>query len=347
MNDPVAPPFSSKRNGSKYDFVKVKILLRGHSYILSRFLVQRMLALILVGYRDSLKIALALKKRLVDANRFEVTHEDMEAELFALIEEFGYDDLHIRRYRMMSRFHHQRVPLLVTLSGTGCTSKSTLASQLAERLNLSHSVQTDVIHRLMRLMEAERDGKPVPALEPLWSRDYASPELMLADHRRDSELVRRGVAEDLNNCLKNGKSMIMEGTHVLPSVFFDQTEVREAEAEGSGREGSGAAGVGDPKRKFSITLRDIPIEAQQSAIIVPFLLVLPRSDQRPLLDHWGGCKLSTVSLDKQLDMLEVLQHDLEIQAKGIIKIVVDLSRPEETLNRMHAEVLARIEERDF
>lgn len=335
----------SKRNGSKYDFVKVKVLLRGHSYILSRFLVQRMLALILVGYRDSLKIALALKKRLVDANRFEVTHEEMEAELFSLIEEFGYGPLHIRRYRMMSRFHHQRVPLLVTLSGTGCTSKSTLASQLAERLNLSHSVQTDVIHRLMKLMGAVRDGKPPPALEPLWSRNHADRAQMLADHYQDARLVRRGVAEDLNNCLKNGKSMIMEGTHVVPSVFFDQTEV-DVEA-GEGAEGAGGGGTSPAGKRMLITLKDVPMEAQRSAIIVPFLLVLPRSEQRPLLDHWGGCKNSDVSIDEQLAMLEDLQSDLQVQAKGIIQITVDLARPENTLNRMHAEVLARIEERDF
>jgi hypothetical protein len=35
------------------------------------------------------KAALALKKRLVDAGAFDVGQEDMEAELFAVLEELG------------------------------------------------------------------------------------------------------------------------------------------------------------------------------------------------------------------------------------------------------------------
>ena len=57
-----------------------------------------------------------------------------------------------RRYRMMTRFHHRRVPLLVTVSGTGCSAKSTIAAELAEVLNLSHVVQTDVAVRLSGAM---------------------------------------------------------------------------------------------------------------------------------------------------------------------------------------------------
>jgi ABC-type uncharacterized transport system YnjBCD ATPase subunit len=41
---------------------------------------------------------------------------------------------------MMTRFHHRRVPLLITIGGTGCCGRSTLAALLGEVLNLSHVV---------------------------------------------------------------------------------------------------------------------------------------------------------------------------------------------------------------
>ena len=46
-------------------------------------------------------------------------------------------------------FHHQRIPLVVLIGGAACVGKSTLATQLAERLNLSSVLQTDVVYALM------------------------------------------------------------------------------------------------------------------------------------------------------------------------------------------------------
>lgn len=58
-------------------------------------------------------------------------------------------DVHLERYRMITRFHHQRVPLIVFIAGTGCIGKSILATQLAERLNLPSVLQTDLVHEMI------------------------------------------------------------------------------------------------------------------------------------------------------------------------------------------------------
>ena len=58
---------------AKYDYIKVKIWIDEHYYIFSRFLLSRMLTLTNVKKKDSTKICLELKKRLVDANIFEIT----------------------------------------------------------------------------------------------------------------------------------------------------------------------------------------------------------------------------------------------------------------------------------
>lgn len=71
--------------------LQVRVWLRGgqHYYVLSRFLVARTLSAAAVPPAKARKAALALKKRLVDAGVLDVGQEDMEAELFAVLEELG------------------------------------------------------------------------------------------------------------------------------------------------------------------------------------------------------------------------------------------------------------------
>jgi hypothetical protein len=44
-------------------------------------------------------------------------------------------------FLLKCRFHHQRVPLVILVCGTACTGKSTIATQLAQRLNLPNVLQ--------------------------------------------------------------------------------------------------------------------------------------------------------------------------------------------------------------
>ena len=82
-------PKKHKHSSSKYDFVKVRVWLkdgdssrdaadsREHYYVLSRFLVSRVLTVTQMTYRDSIRLALELKKHLVDrqASPTHSTHE--------------------------------------------------------------------------------------------------------------------------------------------------------------------------------------------------------------------------------------------------------------------------------
>ena len=95
----------SKRqhNASKYDFVKVRVWLsEEHYYVLSRFLVSRMLTATLIKRNHAIRIALELKKRLVDRNLLDLTQANMEAVLFSILETYGYGETNRHLYKMMS-----------------------------------------------------------------------------------------------------------------------------------------------------------------------------------------------------------------------------------------------------
>ena len=57
-----------RKTYSKYDLVKVKVYLDDHFYIFSRFLISRILTLIMVKEKDAIRMTLDVKKRLVEMN---------------------------------------------------------------------------------------------------------------------------------------------------------------------------------------------------------------------------------------------------------------------------------------
>ena len=46
---------------------------------------------------------------------------EMEEVLFQIMHSRGFTDTYVRRFRMVTRFHLQRRPLVIFISGTACT----------------------------------------------------------------------------------------------------------------------------------------------------------------------------------------------------------------------------------
>ncbi|XP_017243732.2 uncharacterized protein LOC108215698 isoform X1 [Daucus carota subsp. sativus] len=221
MNIP-AVRFSTRNASSKYDFVKVKVWLgdnADHYYVLSRFLLSRMLTVTKIPNHVALKIALELKKLLIDNSLLDVSQSDLEANLFKLMERRGYGEEYINRYKMMTRFHHQRVPLVILVCGTACVGKSTIATQLAQRLNLPNVLQTGMVYELLRTST----DAPLSS-SPVWARHFSTPEELITEFCRECRIVRKGLAGDLKKAMKDGKPIIIEGMHLDPSIYLMDDE---------------------------------------------------------------------------------------------------------------------------
>ena len=207
-------PTTNRKISSKYDFVKVRVWLADHYYTFSRFLISRVLTVTQVSYADSLKISLALKKSLVDKGLLDITQNDMEEALFSIMRTHGYGEEYIARYQLMTRFNHRRVPLVIMVMGTGCVGKSTLATQLAERLNLSAVLQTDLVYEVTRHVSPES----WPELKAAF-RKFDSDEEFFREFERECAVVRGGLQGELSKVLEEGKSIIIEGTQLDPSLY--------------------------------------------------------------------------------------------------------------------------------
>lgn len=221
-SNPPARRFSTRNASSKYDFVKVKVWLgdnADHYYVLSRFLLSRMLTVTKIPNHVAIKIALELKKLLVDNSLLDVSQSDLEANLFKLMERRGFGEEYINRYKMITRFHHMRVPLVILVCGTACVGKSTIATQLAQRLNLPNVLQTAMVYELLRTST----DAPL-ASSPVWARDFSSSEELITEFCKECRIVRKGLAGDLKKAMKDGKPIIIEGIHLDPSIYLMDEE---------------------------------------------------------------------------------------------------------------------------
>ncbi|CAH0491020.1 unnamed protein product [Peronospora farinosa] len=302
-----------RRNQSKYDFVKVRVWVEDHVYVLSRYLLCRALVSAKINSRDAVQISLDLKRTLVDLNITDIGQEQFEDFLYKTMLVFSYGEAQISCYRMMSSFHRNRVPLLIMLAGTACIGKSTLATKLADRLNLSSVLQTDLIFELMCNFSGQKKTSYITTVFP-------STDDLIAEYQKECDVVRKGVKSDIDKCLKDGKSLIIEGFHIDPRLYQKT--------------------IGAPEKDSN---------ASCSGIVVPFLLTLDEVDHRNFMTNSPDPRYRNdqngIGFHNLQDVQKYLVcHSLEKRVLPFTEIRIDLHSFHATLDRLHDVVLQRIEE---
>ena len=324
---------------SKYDVLKVRVLLEDHFFIFSRFLVSRILTLNKVPPKDSIRIAMDLKKLLVEEEKFEVKQSEMLNYLFQIMRAYNYGDTFIRRYQMVSNFYAQRAPLLILVAGPPVCGKSTLVTQLADRVNVANVLQTAIVASVMKTITGTSNNRP------FWAYSESEQEIILQE---ESRVARKGVHTDILKCLQEGKSLIIEGYELDPMLYLEQKE--------------------ENPRKFRITMRDSedPEERkikkqldemdQSNAVIVPFLLTISEKEHAYIIENWLMSVLPP-DLQREVEQLGKFQQQLKhllrsfqqaqrylLEYNDIFTVIpINIQHIDETLNTMHNVILARIE----
>jgi 2-phosphoglycerate kinase len=344
-----------RRNYSKYDFVKIKVLLGDHHFIFSRFLVSRILTLIKIQQKDAIKITLNLKKYLVDENMLELEQVKLEEYLFKVMTSFGYGGHFVNRYRMISRFYHKRVPLLILVAGTGCVGMSTLVTQLAERINISNILQTNITYKMMRSInpQFEQGGQ-------LFDREGMSEEELIRVYDNNCRLVRKGVNFDIQKCFVDGKALIIEGRHVNPKAYvrFEETKVgdiveKKLKLITPAPLQTDEVKENEPEKKMRSELEKVD---QKDSIIIPFLLTIDETGHYLCIENRlaqlhkqeGTSYIDDKEMEKKIKILlknyQVIQKYLLETATDLKAVKIDINNFEDTLDYMHNIILDNIEE---
>ena len=178
--------------------------------------MSRILTLMRVNEKDAIKITLDLKKHFVESHLTDITQADLEQVLFQKLHEFNNGDRLVQRYQLVTKFYQKRAPIIIIVCGTECMGKSTLVTQLAERVNISNILQTTVVKQVMQNFSKANGGN--------LGDESVDGEDVVQKYRNECLWVRDGCNFDISKIFKDGKPLIIDGTHVDPYCFIDSFE---------------------------------------------------------------------------------------------------------------------------
>lgn len=98
------------------DYIKVRVWQGGHYHVLSRFVLSRHLRMASVSARDSLEVALAVKKLLVDKSLFDVNYPVLLQLLSEQLQARNYPAITMGMFRLTSELRRV-LPLVILITG--------------------------------------------------------------------------------------------------------------------------------------------------------------------------------------------------------------------------------------
>ena len=178
-------------------------------------------------------ITQAIYQQLLEAQREEI-HTNVIGRLTyeELKRKFG--KVAAKRYLVWVDYKRSNRPLILLIGGTTGCGKSTIATEVAHRLNIIRTQSTDMLREVMRMLIPER---LLPALHTssfnAWTKmpsikveDGASEKMMIPGYLHQSELLSVPCEAVVQRALNEQVSLIVEGVHVHPALLnhFNPTE---------------------------------------------------------------------------------------------------------------------------
>ena len=131
------------------------------------------------------------------------------------------------RWLVWRDFLNSGRPLIFLLGGTAGCGKSTIATMLANRLDIVRSQSTDMLREVMRIMMPEQ---LMPILHTssftAWTALPGNPEtineipetLLVNGYRSQADLLAVAIEAVIQRALRERVSLIMEGVHIHPAM---------------------------------------------------------------------------------------------------------------------------------
>jgi len=172
---------------------------------------------------DAYSVASELERQLFRSGSREIDRTELRS-LTADTIERKYGERAAKRYRVWRRALEDARPIFLLMGGSTGVGKTSVAVEVARRLEISRVIGTDSIRQIMRLMfsadlmpeihcstyDAYRVLKP----EALGARDP-----VVAGFREQAQKIAVGVHALLDRAVEENTSMLIEGANLLPGVI--------------------------------------------------------------------------------------------------------------------------------
>lgn len=153
----------------------------------------------------------------------EVTVEELRAVAAEVLEE-EVGATAATRYRQWQRVQERSLPLLLLIGGPTGAGKSTVATQVAQRLGITRIISTDAIREIMRTTSSP---ELVPSLhvssfetaEAMGLQPESDGDPVVRGFLRQTEAVTVGIEHILDRAVEERMNTVVEGVHVVPGAL--------------------------------------------------------------------------------------------------------------------------------
>jgi 2-phosphoglycerate kinase len=179
----------------------------------------------------SYRVAAAVERRLRRRGRASLTLADLREIAGEQLDD-AERDVFIQRFRQWQTLRRLETPLIVLIGGATGVGKSTLATQLAHRLGITHVIGTDMVRQTMRAFFA---SELMPAIHTS-SFDAASAVRLPVPRETDlskvgfieqTKAVSVGIQALVARGIDEAQRLVIEGVHIVPG-FLDTSRWGEA-----------------------------------------------------------------------------------------------------------------------
>ena len=171
------------------------------------------------------RIASELRAELLAEECFAVEEEEVLARVRSKLQKT--DALVVARLDRWRLLRQSTEPIVVLIGGSTGVGTSTLAADVARRLNIQSVIGTDAIREVLRRAVS-------PALLPILHKSsygvkredirvpVAEEERVLYGFRAQASQVSVGIEAIVDRGLKEGTNLVIEGVHLAPEIILDR-----------------------------------------------------------------------------------------------------------------------------
>jgi 2-phosphoglycerate kinase len=171
------------------------------------------------------RIASEVREELLAEERFVVEEEEVLARVRAKLQ--VTDALIVSRLDKWRILRESTEPVVVLIGGATGVGTSTLAADVARRLNIQSVIGTDAVREVLRraispdllpvLHKSSFDIRPEDIRVPV-----GDDEMVLFGYRAQASQVSVGVEAIVERGLKEGTNLVIEGVHLAPEIILDR-----------------------------------------------------------------------------------------------------------------------------
>jgi len=171
---------------------------------------------------NSYRIAYDIEQYLLKNNSSSISLEELRALVFRFIkEEEGMENA--EKYMLWQSVGKLNKPIIILIGGATGVGKSTIATILANRLNITRVASSDAIREVMRASVSERLIRPLRGSSYEAYKNLTLPptgvDPVTLGFREQVMAVIVGIEAIMERSIQEKSDIIFEGAHVVPGYF--------------------------------------------------------------------------------------------------------------------------------